>query len=389
MIAEKPREPAPETPPINLRSATFCWIFLLFYVAFIYATLGSIPTFSKWLEDRYGKEIFATLTYVGAGLASALILAHLIFRKKERRPLPYLCLAAVGIFLRHVMRNWITIPVEQIHFVEYGLVGYLCYNALRHHLRGWALVVAAFGLTYLFGMIDESLQGNIPGRVGAQQDMYWNGLAAAMGLWMVVTSLRPERIRGHSGRKEIQTVLVIAALALPVQGYFNRDIAQFGVLIRDADHHLIFRSSLPAGDLQQYHDSLGDFNKLAAQLGPVRLALLLPQAHDRIHEEALVHVFRRGYHARLGHNFIVYKEGEILDRYFHQFVEGTAFEFPPEQAARLEQALGDTAGWDYESPVADHLITKFTQRQMWAVIGLLEAGIVVMWIKMWKKHNAA
>jgi hypothetical protein len=369
----------------DLRRTIFAWTLLIAFVAFIYATLGSLPAARDWLELHYGKGIFATVTYLGAGFGVAWVLAYLIFRKKERRLVPYLSLVFIGLFLRHAMQNWITIPVEQVHFIEYGGVGFLSYHALKHHLRGWGLIAAAFLLSYLFGTIDETLQGNIPVRVGAQQDMYWNGLAAAMGLWVVVMSLRPVQIKSKSGHREATVSLTIIALCLPVQGYFNLDVAQFGHLINDPERLVTFRSRSAPEELQTYDDKLDDFKKLSAQLGRVRMVELLPQVHDRTHEEALVHIFRRGYHNRLGHNFIVFKEDLIIDGYFHQFVESTMFDYPRERSSQLSEALADTAAWPYESPVAEHLITKFSSAQMWLVIAMLEAGILAAIVRIKRK----
>jgi len=316
-----------DSPPGFKRSrwrAFFAWALLLSYAAFIDLTLSSVPTWREELSKRYGDGAFTTITYAAAVILLTIILAVMIFRNREKKPWAYISLVAILLFLRHVMRHWMTIPSEQIHFVEYGIMGFLAYHALRHHLKGWGLVVAA---------------------------------------------------------------LLIVALCLPLQGYFNSAIAQFGVLVKDEAHGVIFRSRLKPAVLRQYNHNLEEFKrKIAAQIGKARMAKLLPGVHDKIHEEALVHAFRRWVYHRNGNYLVAYKETLILEGYYQQFIQGTDLDWAESRLAEMRTMIGDSALSIYESPVAEHLITKFNALQMWATIILLEAGIVALLVKL-NRHN--
>ncbi|MFH0880847.1 MAG: VanZ family protein, partial [Lentisphaerota bacterium] len=212
---------SPSAAQTRRRWAVLAWGVLLAYAAFIDLTLSTVPAWREALIQRFGESVFDKITYGAAIALLSGILAVMIFRNREKQLLPYLSLIAILLFLRHVLRHWITIPVEQIHFIEYGLMGFFAYNALRFHLRGWLLVIAALLLTYFFGMVDECIQGNLANRVGEQRDMYWNGLAGLMGLSLVVLALKPKWIRGASGHREVIALLLIVAVCLPLQGYFN------------------------------------------------------------------------------------------------------------------------------------------------------------------------
>ncbi|MCX6641428.1 MAG: VanZ family protein [bacterium] len=364
----------------ELRRTIIAWIVLLFWVGFILSTLTLVPQWRDVLQKKYGEGVFATITYIGAGILIAIILSVMIFKNREKKPFPYLVLIGIFLLLSYIMRQWITIPVEQIHFVEYGLVGYFSFNALRHHLRGWALITAALLLTYLFGMIDESVQGLTAVRVGEQRDMYWNGLAGVMASILIAFSLKPAIVYLNSGRREVRAHLMILLLCPPLQGFFNTVIAQFGVLIEDNKIGCTFRSRLHPDELRGYEDHLDQFkSEIAPKVGKVRTVSLLGQVYNKIHEEALVHSFRRAHYLKSENYYVTSKENSIVREYFQNFVAGTELDWSPERSAEIAALAGDSLRVNYESPVAAHLITKFTQTRMWVLIIFLEIGIA-LWL---------
>jgi hypothetical protein len=378
-------------PKPSLVKTVIAWMLLIAWIGFIYLTLGTVPKWREVLIDRWGQDVFATLTYLFAGIALLSITAVMIVSKKEKKVFPYVWLIAILLLLHHVMTHWITIPVEQIHFIEYGMVGVLAFNALRHHLKGFGLVTAALLMTYFFGMIDECIQGILVNRVGEQRDMYWNGLAGAMAMALIVFSLKPKVISLQSGWPDLRIHLLILAFCLPVQGYFNSTIAQFGHLIRDESIGVVFHSRLQPEELKAYEDNLDHFKEVVVpDLGHISVNTLLDRVHDKIHEEALVHSFRRFYHSARGNYPVAYKETLILKTYFPGFIAGTILNWPADKVREHQQIIGDLAYSTYHSPVAEHLITKFTARQMWTAIIVLELIIIfLLFIRLPKTYRQA
>ncbi len=349
------------------------WIILFAWVGFIYATLGTVPDWRDYLVEHYGDEIFTTITLAAGSIALIVFLVTMIFRRKERKPLPYFALFAVLGFLFYVMKHWVTLPVEQIHFVEYGMVGFLAFGALKQHLRGWGLAAAAILLTFLFGMVDETIQGLLVNRVGEQRDMYLNGLAGAMSLTILAFSIKSTAIWRGSGRREFRALLLMFAVCLLVQGYFCTKISQFGYLIHDEALNLIIKSRLKPEELITYSDHLQHFKtEIAPHVGKTRMANLMPKVHNLIHEEALVHAFRRAYHFRLGNIRTVYTEDLIINKYYKRFVEGTSLDWPRDLSDQMRFVVGTRFEVLYHSIVAGHLITRFSALQMWSVIIALE-----------------
>jgi len=379
------------SPPLqraSRRRAFFAWAILLAYAAFIDLTLATVPVWRERLIERFGPGVFAVITYGAAVILVSVVLGVMIFRNREKNIFAYLSLVAILLFLRHVVQYWITIPIEQIHFIEYGIMGFLAYSALKHHLRGWGLVGVAMLLTHFFGMIDECIQGNLASRVGEQRDMLWNGLAGSLGLAAVAFALKPKFIRGRSGRQELAAGLIIVGLCLPIQGYFNSAIAQFGRLIRDEEIQVVFRSRLAAEKLLRYNHKIEQFHReIAPRVGKAKGYEIIPLLHDKIHEEALVHMSRCRRHLLENDSFVALKEFQITSNYYGRFLQGTPLDLPAEEVARLTEAVGDSARVPYASPVAEHLITKFREWQMWLVIGLLEGAILGSLIKIFYRKE--
>lgn len=288
------------------------------------------------------------------------------------------------------MTHWITIPVEQIHFIEYSFAGFLAFNALRYRLRGWGLLIASLLLTYFFGMVDECIQGNLANRVGEQRDMYWNGLAGWMGVTVAAGGLKLKRIAPADIRWSVGVPLLILFLCLPLQGYFNTAIAQFGYLIEDESRGVIFRSRLRPDELKSYNENIEYFKReVAPKIGTARMGELQSLINDKIHEEALVHAFRRAVYYRNGHFPIAYKENLILDGYFRNFIEGTPLLWSEEAAETMRSTIGNLADATYESPVAGHLITKFTAMQMWIVILICEVAILYILLRLRRMNRSS
>jgi VanZ family protein len=377
-----------QTGNSELRKRLIAWLLLFAWVGFIYLTLGTVPDWRDTLVERYGESVFTTITFAGGALGLAVLLGVMIFYYRQKRALPYIALFLNLAFFVWALKVWIALPVEQIHFVEYGIVGFLSFNALRHHLKGWGLISAAVLLTFLFGAVDETIQGLLENRVGEQRDMLWNGLAGAIVMSVEAFSLRPRVLAEKSGVREIKAHLLMAALYLLVQGYFNTRIAQFGYLIQDQEYNLTFKSRLQPEELIAYDVNLDHWKKnIAPKIGKVRMNELLPQVYNPIHEEALVHCFRRAYHFRLGNIRTVYSEDLIINRYYKNFVSGTKQDWPRSLSEQMRPVVGERFEIPYHSIVANHLITRFTAMQMWLVIGILEAVIAVLWLMLKKRSG--
>jgi VanZ family protein len=163
------------------------WAVALGYVAFIYATLGAVPAPLAYLRSQGVLRLtFGTLFLLcWCGL---LVLLASRSRRWWRFAAMFLLAGVYALTAQKLIRT----PEEQIHFIQYGLVGVLFMRAVRPWLnREGASYVVAFLLAFGAGWLDEILQGRLPNRHYDLRDIYLNAASALLGL--VVYRIIPRR----------------------------------------------------------------------------------------------------------------------------------------------------------------------------------------------------
>lgn len=143
-------------------------------------TLAAIPTLSLsgralfgWLRQTIGTEALSAILWVLAALL-VLFWSHWLHRNGGRRVLWHLVwLLPLTVWFVAGFDN----PQERVHFVLFGLLGFLSLRQLPA-AGGLALCAAVAGL-------DELLQAFLPARVGDWHDVGANLLAAGFGALVV------------------------------------------------------------------------------------------------------------------------------------------------------------------------------------------------------------
>lgn len=153
------------------------WTVALAYVAFIYATLGVVPTPLAYLRSHgvLRLTLGALFLLCWCGLAA-------ILWSRSRRLWRFTALVAIAGIYALVARR-VTSPEEQVHFIQYGLVGVLFVRAVRPSVKTeMAAYVIALALSILAGWIDELLQGQLSNRHYDTRDVILNTVSAVLGL---------------------------------------------------------------------------------------------------------------------------------------------------------------------------------------------------------------
>lgn len=160
---------------------------LLAYILFIYLTLPLLPPVVTWIKGSFGLRPIAVLTpAMAAGLL--IVLAVTLIRRGSPA-------AAAGKLLLPAMAGALVLwykranPVEQIHLLEYGLVGWLALMASgfprdrrrRRPLAIWTLIALASGI------MDELIQALLPNRVCDPTDMAVNVASVTLGMILAFT----------------------------------------------------------------------------------------------------------------------------------------------------------------------------------------------------------
>lgn len=153
-------------------------IFIIIYVLFIYATLPFMRPVLNYLIENFGKSNLSIL--VNTVLVSTLLLSIFTLKKTFKFEAYKIGLAVtlfiVGLSIMLVYDR----PEERLHFVEYGLLGYMIYFVLLKEISMPS--IATIFLVSLIGMGDETIQHFLPNRVGDLRDIFMNSVGGLLGV---------------------------------------------------------------------------------------------------------------------------------------------------------------------------------------------------------------
>lgn len=137
------------------------WLIVVAYTILILATLPWARNLWDLAGDRNGFYILAGLYICSAGF--------LYIRYKNIFIIGLLGSIGFAIF------KLIPLPIERIHFIEYGILGWLSY---------WAGSKKAFLYVVTIGIIDELIQGILPNRYFDIRDIFMNVIGGCIGIFM-------------------------------------------------------------------------------------------------------------------------------------------------------------------------------------------------------------
>lgn len=164
------------------------WGIVFLYTLLIYITLPVAPG----LWGRFTKVAGNFANYFAASILALFglfIIFYLIAKQKAIRNFIWLLILAAAYSFG---LSKLKLPIERIHFVEYGLLAALVFRALRHHIRGNAIYVWSGVAVFCLGLLDEGVQYILPTRVYDTRDVIVNGIAGILGLLLIRLCLQPE-----------------------------------------------------------------------------------------------------------------------------------------------------------------------------------------------------
>ena len=153
------------------------WTAAVGYVAFIYATLNVVRIPLNFLRQHGVLQLSLTALY----LACFVALVGLMLWRKGREPWRHVLLVVIFVAY-YLIASRLPYPEEEIHLLEYGLVGVLFVRALLCHVRLVPALLGGLVLAALAGWIDEVLQGALPSRHFDPKDIALNIVSSGLGL---------------------------------------------------------------------------------------------------------------------------------------------------------------------------------------------------------------
>lgn len=335
------------------------------------------------------------------------LLYNLIFKLNIRAPSNYVWLILVmGAYVYFTLKLW-KAPEEAIHFLEYGLLGFFLFKALRHHIRDKSIYLTATLFALFIGTFDEMLQWITPQRVWAFRDVGLNALSGGLfqlAIWKVI---KPKIISEKINIKSLKVFASILASCLILLGLCASNTPQRVASYTKKIPWLSFlRNEEPMGEFG-YKNADPEIGVFYSRFSPESLsktdnlrgdkcAQILNESINRNYEhfireyspatdpflhELRVHIFRRDTYLSKGKSasyrnkkknlyFIAYKENLILEKHFSQSIKKSVYRWKESTLQEIEAVIDKSK--PYESPVSANLVTTFSEKTMWvSIFGLI------------------
>ena len=112
----------------------------------------------------------------------SMVISYMLFMLRVRRSTikVFMCIVLLGSMLWGM--RYIKIPIEKIHLIEYGVLGWLSARDIRRFRKRWWTVAFAYGFCLMVAIIDELFQKILPYRFFDFRDIVLNGIGAFSGI---------------------------------------------------------------------------------------------------------------------------------------------------------------------------------------------------------------
>jgi len=182
----------------------FAWLWFTLCTLAIFLIVPLARTIQSFVQDRWGRSLFGYTVLVVAGGTFLTLICFLYFRLKIRSPSNYIWLTIItGIYIYFTLKLW-KVPVEAIHFLEYGLLGFFLFRAFRFTIKDKSIYLSAFLFGSVVGIFDEIIQWMVPLRYWDIRDVGLNSLSTALfqiALWkgiapkIISQKINPKSVR--------------------------------------------------------------------------------------------------------------------------------------------------------------------------------------------------
>lgn len=163
------------------------WSIVAGYAFFIYSTLSIMP----WIWNNISETTGGLNSFLVAVVLVVLALYMVFYLIAAKKTISSFLWLPLLITFYVLALRMIELPIERIHFIEYGLLSILVFKALRHSIQNKSVYAWAALIAFLFGCIDEGIQYFLPNRSFDIKDITVNAVAAFFGLALLALVFRP------------------------------------------------------------------------------------------------------------------------------------------------------------------------------------------------------
>ena len=158
------------------------WRWVFAYTAFLLLSLGYARRIVVWLRMRDLSGLMGILL-LGVGILGIVFVFRRVYQNQGRLTGSSLrrLLVFLAIYLCSVALST-SVTEERLHFIEYGILGILCFHAMDARCPIRRRAVYAVAVAFTIGFFDEVIQGFLAVRYYDIRDIAINGLAAGLPL---------------------------------------------------------------------------------------------------------------------------------------------------------------------------------------------------------------
>jgi VanZ family protein len=389
-----------------MRNKFLAWLWVALCTLSIFCIVPVARAIQKFASENWGRAFFGYFVLAATAGAFLVALYILIVHLKIRAASRYIWLiACAALYFLETLRLWEN-PEEAVHFLEYGLLGFLLFRAWRLSIPDKGIYLASFFTGSLVGTFDEILQWILPDRYWDIRDLMLNALAVGLFQVALGKGIRPKLESSRITPKSARIVSLIAGLNLLLlgaclsntSGRLTALIERFPFLrplekqepmrefiMKHTDPDIgVFYSRLTAVWLQktdrQYGEEYGKIlNEWKDRDYDAFLKLYKTTDYPFLHEMR-VHIFRRDkkYEASLNARdararknalFIAFKENLILEKYFGETLKSSVYRWTKERKAEVEIPIDKNEA--YTSPVSKNVFYWLQEGPMWTMIVII------------------
>jgi hypothetical protein len=407
---------------MNPKKTIWPWAGVALCSLAIFVTIPLARAIQKFVSARWGMTFFGYFVLTSVGMAFIVLILILILKLKIRTPAGYIWLTLVaGLYVYFTLQRW-RVPVEAVHFLEYGLLGYFIFRALRTSFPDPAIYLAGMLLGSIIGTFDEIIQWMVPQRYWDFRDVGFNALSSALfqvALWKGVRpALLSPRISLRSWRKTfllaavLVTLLCLCALntpqrtagfvkAFPSMAFLLKEepMYEFTNKYRDPEVGIFYSrmklNALAKRDAETSVDNGRVLKEWKDRAYQDFLSNFSPFMHTVLYEFR-VHVFRRDRMIEEGRKtgagearekalLAAYKENLILQKYFPETLRLSPYVWSDEIIQSLRAEIDPAL--PYRSPVSAGSFIVVSERVIWLAMIFAWAGYTSFAILIRTKKN--
>jgi hypothetical protein len=388
---------------IKLNKIWLSWLWVFLCALAIFFTVPLARKIQNLVTTLAGRSFFG-YSVLFAAAATFLVLGYfLYFRLKIRAISNYVWLVLVSaLYVYFTLKLWAN-PEEAIHFIQYGLLGFFLFRALRQHMDDKGIYLAAFLIGTLIGTFDEILQWMVPGRYFDLRDVGLNALSSALFQILLWKGVKPRLLHDRIQAQSIKTISIVLAANLILLGLClsntpqrvkkytkvfpflsglerQEAMSEFKFKHKDPDIG-IFYSRLTLEELKNIDtyrgEEFGDILRNWKNKDYAEYLRIFPGSVTPFLHEIRVHIFRRDKRLERAQTtddetvqkenfFIAFKENLILEKYFSRTLEKSPYDWDESQKMLILKKINPET--HYESPVSRGVWATVSESWTWIII---------------------